>query len=120
MIRNQWYAVLDSREVRKGKLTGATRMGEKLAFWRNEDGSVGCLRDKCAHRGVQLSYGKIIRDAVQCPFHGFRYDASGRKVAGQELIGTGVWVPPGLSRGVYFVKVSSKDCSRTLKLIVTK
>lgn len=48
------------------------------------------------------------------------YSVDGRKVAGQELIGTGVWVPPGLSRGVYFVKVSSKDCSRTLKLIVTK
>jgi phenylpropionate dioxygenase-like ring-hydroxylating dioxygenase large terminal subunit len=53
-------------------------MGEKLVFWRSQDGSVGCLKDKCAHRGVQLTYGKVIRGTVQCPFHGFRYDASGR------------------------------------------
>jgi len=80
MIRNQWYAVLDSREVKKGKLLGITRMGEKLVFWRNADGSIGCLKDKCAHRGVQLSCGKIISGTVQCPFHGFQYDTSGKGV----------------------------------------
>ncbi len=32
MIRNQWYVVLDSREV-KNRPVGVTRMGEKRVFW---------------------------------------------------------------------------------------
>ncbi len=80
MIRNQWYAVLDSKEVKPGVPLGVTRMGEKLVFWRTESGEIACLRDKCAHRGVQLSYGCVLGDNVMCPFHGFRYDSSGRGV----------------------------------------
>ena len=32
MIPDQWYAVLESNEVPKGKVVGVTRMGEKLVF----------------------------------------------------------------------------------------
>ena len=59
MIKNQWYAVLESKEVKKGKLLGVTRLGEKLVFWRDHENGIICLRDKCAHRGAQLSIGKI-------------------------------------------------------------
>ncbi len=78
MIRNQWYAVLDSREVGKGALTGVTRLGERLVFWRNENGEVICFKDKCVHRGASLAAGKHCGNSVECPFHGFRYDATGR------------------------------------------
>lgn len=61
MIPDQWYAVLDSKEVKPGKPVGFTRMGQKLVFWRKENGEIGCLSDKCAHRGVQLSFGKVLR-----------------------------------------------------------
>ena len=57
---------------------GVVRMGEKLVFWRDSSGKVSCLRDKCVHRGVQLSKGKVIKDHIQCPFHGLEYDSSGK------------------------------------------
>jgi phenylpropionate dioxygenase-like ring-hydroxylating dioxygenase large terminal subunit len=79
MIRNQWYAVLESKEVRQ-KPVGVTRMGEKLVFWRNGRGKVSCAVDRCPHRGVELSRGKRENDHLQCPFHGFEYDANGRCV----------------------------------------
>jgi phenylpropionate dioxygenase-like ring-hydroxylating dioxygenase large terminal subunit len=79
MIRGQWYVVLDSDQV-KSKPVGVTRMGEKLVFWRGEDGKLACLVDRCVHRGVELSKGKLIDGHLQCPFHGFEYDASGRVV----------------------------------------
>ncbi len=78
MIPNQWYVVLESKEVPAGKPVGVTRMGEKLVFWRDSRGNVSCLRDFCPHRGVALSAGKILGDSLQCPFHGFEYDTSGR------------------------------------------
>jgi phenylpropionate dioxygenase-like ring-hydroxylating dioxygenase large terminal subunit len=77
MIPNQWYALMDAKQV-KDRPVGVTRMGEKLVFWRDDTGRVSCLRDKCVHRGVELSKGQVINGRLQCPFHGFEYDASGR------------------------------------------
>lgn len=54
MIRNQWYVLLESNEV-KDKPIGVTRMGEKMAFWRDSIGKVYCAVDKCPHRGIQPS-----------------------------------------------------------------
>ncbi len=77
MIRNQWYAVLNSREVKKNRLMGVTRLGEKLVLWRDQAG-LHCIADQCAHRGASLCQGKLVEEQLQCPFHGFRYDGTGR------------------------------------------
>jgi len=80
MIPNQWYVVLESREVRQVPI-GVTRMGEKLVFYRDSMDKVVCLADKCVHRGVALSKGRICADdTIMCPFHGLRYDSTGRCV----------------------------------------
>jgi len=78
MIRNRWYAVLDSKEVPKKGLFGVKRFGEKLAFWRTDKGEIACIIDKCCHRGASISAGRIIDDRAQCPFHGFEYDINGK------------------------------------------
>ena len=78
MIKNQWYAVLDSKEVKRNKLIGVTRLAEKLVFWRDENNEVYCIFDKCCHRGASLSTGILKDHHVQCPFHGFEYDSNGK------------------------------------------
>ena len=80
MIPNQWYAVLESREVRDGKPVGVTRLGEKLVFWRDAAGQVACAMDLCPHRGAALSPGKVVDGHVQCAFHGFEFDRTGQCV----------------------------------------
>ncbi len=78
MIPNQWYVLMESRQI-KGRPIGVTRLGEKMVFWRDDTGKPSCLRDRCAHRGVQLSAGRVLENGrLQCPFHGFEYDTSGR------------------------------------------
>lgn len=77
MIRNQWYIVLESREVRK-KPAGFMRLGEKLLFWRDREGTVHCLSDRCIHRGASLCLGESIEDNIRCPFHGLQFDSNGR------------------------------------------
>ncbi len=77
MIPNQWYAILELSEVKKGKPIGVTRMGEKLVAWRDSQGQVTVMSDLCPHRGVALSIGKLVNECIQCPFHGFEYDAAG-------------------------------------------
>ncbi len=78
MIPNQWYPLLEGRQIPRHRPVGVTRMGEKLVFWRDAQGKAACAIDLCPHRGVALSAGKVQGDGIQCPFHGFEFDPSGR------------------------------------------
>ena len=78
MIQNQWYAVLSSKQVKKNRMIGVTRLSEKLVFWRDDAGEVHCIYDKCCHRGASLCTGTLVEHQVQCPFHGFLYDSNGK------------------------------------------
>ncbi|HAX73778.1 MAG TPA: aromatic ring-hydroxylating dioxygenase subunit alpha [Firmicutes bacterium] len=80
MIKNQWYVVLESKEVRPNRPLGVTRLNEKLVFWRDELGKVHCIKDKCVHRGVSLCTGKVVNGHIACPFHMFEWDGSGKCV----------------------------------------
>ncbi len=80
MIRNLWYAVLESKEIPRKKPVGFLRLGERLVFWRDETGVAHCFFDKCAHRGASLALGDIVDGHARCPFHGLEYDPSGRCV----------------------------------------
>ena len=82
MIRNQWYVILESKEVPRSRPVSVTRMGEKWVLWRTAQGKVVCLVDRCPHLGAQLSQGKLCRYEqdvhLACPFHAFEYDSNGR------------------------------------------
>lgn len=76
-IPNQWYAVLDSSEVKSGKPYAFKRLGQELVFWRDDNGKVVAMRELCPHRQSKLSSGKIVDGNIQCTYHGFQYDSQG-------------------------------------------
>ena len=80
MIHNQWYGILDAKELKSKKQIGVTRASEKLVLWRGNDGTIHCIADQCCHRGASLSMGKLDCDHkhLACPFHGFSYDGTGK------------------------------------------
>ncbi len=78
MIKNLWYGLLDSKELKGTAPIGVTRLNEKLVLWRNSDGTISCIADKCCHRGAALHIGSVKDDHILCPFHGFAYDKSGK------------------------------------------
>jgi len=78
MIPNQWYIILESKEVKPGKPIGLTRFGEKLVAWRDSHGRLSVMRDRCPHRGVALSVGDVRGDCIECPFHGFQFNTTGK------------------------------------------
>ncbi len=100
MIRNQWYVVLESKEVKRNKPVGVTRLGEKLVFWRDSRGKVSCMHDRCPHLGAQLCQGKINGDNLACPFHGFEFDSSGQ-CAYLPAVGRGGKIPKAMQVDVY-------------------
>lgn len=78
MIPNQWYPILESHEVRPGKVVGVKRLGQRLALWRDGSGRIVCVADQCPHRGAAFSIGRVIDGSVECPFHGMQFDGTGR------------------------------------------
>ena len=78
MIPNQWYVILESKEVSVGKPVGVTRLGEKMVLWRDANGRLVCQADRCPHLSASLCQGKIQQGHLACPFHGFEYDSSGQ------------------------------------------
>jgi nitrite reductase/ring-hydroxylating ferredoxin subunit len=55
-------------------------MGEKLVAFRASDGRIGLLDEFCAHRGVSLWFGRNEECGLRCPYHGWKYDVTGRCV----------------------------------------
>ena len=80
MIPDCWYAIAPSSAVTSGKPVGIKRFGRRLVLWRGSDGRIVCLPDRCSHRAAMLSAGKIREGCIECPYHGLRFDTSGRCV----------------------------------------
>jgi phenylpropionate dioxygenase-like ring-hydroxylating dioxygenase large terminal subunit len=90
-LRNAWYVGAWGHEVTRQTLLRRTFLGEPVVFYRTLEGKPVALEDRCCHRHAQLSKGKLVGDDIQCPYHGFIYDARGACVSipGQKQI------PPG-------------------------
>jgi phenylpropionate dioxygenase-like ring-hydroxylating dioxygenase large terminal subunit len=79
-LRNYWYPVLQSEEVAAGKPVGFTVLGENLVAWRGPDGHPNVVYDRCPHRSMKLSVGRVFDGHLQCILHGLRFDGEGRCV----------------------------------------
>jgi 5,5'-dehydrodivanillate O-demethylase len=52
-------------------------LGETLVLFRDKQGRIGLLDDRCAHRGASLCYGRVEERGIACPYHGWLYDGKG-------------------------------------------
>jgi phenylpropionate dioxygenase-like ring-hydroxylating dioxygenase large terminal subunit len=76
VLRRFWYPVMPVDRIEAGPQP-FTLLGEKIVLWRNGDGNVVALADRCPHRSAALSKGWVDGNALVCPYHGWSYDASG-------------------------------------------
>lgn len=75
-IRNLWYPVVPSWQVGNAPI-GITRLGEQIALWRDAQGQVHAIEDRCPHRGARLSLGWNLGDRLACWYHGVELDGQG-------------------------------------------
>ncbi len=73
---NGWYLACRSVELAKKPLA-AVICNVPLSLFRDEHGKPTALLDRCAHRNVPLSGGRVVGSEIECPYHGWRYDAAG-------------------------------------------
>ena len=77
-FEDQWYVVALSEEVRTKKKRPIRLFGQDIVVWRHSDGHLGAIDARCPHMGASLAVGRVVDDAVECPYHGFRYDERGK------------------------------------------
>lgn len=82
-----WYVACESRELDPGPLA-RTVCGVPLVLFRDRDGRVGALLDRCPHRNVPLSLGKVTREGeLECGYHGWCFDVGGACTRVPGLVG---------------------------------
>jgi len=52
-------------------------MDKNVVVWRNYNTLV-VQRDRCPHRGAKMSSGSVVGSTLECPYHGWRFDATGK------------------------------------------
>jgi phenylpropionate dioxygenase-like ring-hydroxylating dioxygenase large terminal subunit len=76
-LRSFWHPVALEADVPDGEPLAFTLLGERwLAARLGAD--VVAMRDRCPHRMVPLSAGKVVDGTVECPYHGYRFGPDGR------------------------------------------
>jgi phenylpropionate dioxygenase-like ring-hydroxylating dioxygenase large terminal subunit len=70
-----WYPALRSTEIVGKRLATAMLLEVPLVLGRTANGKAFAMRDSCPHRGIPLSYGRFDGKAVECGYHGWRFDA---------------------------------------------
>ena len=88
-LRNSWYVAAWDREVTRTPLA-RTLLDEPVVLYRKEDGTAVALEDRCCHRQLPLSMGRLEGDELRCGYHGLKFDTSGKCV---EIPGQGS-IPP--------------------------
>src|SRR5947207_4222249 len=86
-LRNSWYVAAWDRELTRALLS-RTLLNEPVVLYRKEDGTPVALEDRCCHRHLPLSKGRLESDKLRCGYHGLLFDSSGTcvEIPGQERI----------------------------------
>ncbi len=77
MFANVWTPVLPAVEI--GSAPVAIELaGEPLVLFRNAEGNIVALLDRCPHRSVPLSQGQVTPEGhLECAYHGWQFASNG-------------------------------------------
>lgn len=76
--RHCWYPVTFVQDLPKDRPYGFSLYDEPLVLFRDEQGKLGCLTDRCSHRAARLSDGQIIDGKIECSYHGWQFGTNGK------------------------------------------
>lgn len=75
-VRNAWYVAAWSKDVNRS-LLGRVLLNEYIVLYRKADGTPVALENRCPHRNLPLSAGRLDGDEIECGYHGLRFDCTG-------------------------------------------
>jgi phenylpropionate dioxygenase-like ring-hydroxylating dioxygenase large terminal subunit len=97
LIRRYWLPALLSSELPEpdGTPVRLRLLGEDLVAFRDTDGRVGLLEERCPHRRASLALGVNDKGGLRCLYHGWKFAVDGRCLEiPTEAPGTRKMAPP--------------------------
>jgi phthalate 4,5-dioxygenase oxygenase subunit len=82
LMRRHWLPVCMSEEVaeRDGPPVRSRLVGEDLVVFRDTEGRLGVLGERCLHRRASLAFGRNEECGLRCLYHGWKFDVEGNVV----------------------------------------
>jgi phthalate 4,5-dioxygenase oxygenase subunit len=86
LLRQYWQPValleefdpaIDSRMASRA-LKAVRLLGQDFVLFKDENQRWGLLDRDCPHRNADLAFARHEGDGIRCPFHGWKFDATGR------------------------------------------
>jgi 5,5'-dehydrodivanillate O-demethylase len=78
LMRRYWWPIAASAELLENPVKAVTILGENLTLYKNRQGGLGLVGQRCAHRRFDLRFGIPENDGLRCPYHGWMYDETGQ------------------------------------------
>ena len=75
-LKNYWYIAAPSADLKEEPIRCCVE-GEILVLFRDASGTSHALEDRCLHRGMALSSGRVRGGCIECPYHGWQYAGDG-------------------------------------------
>jgi phenylpropionate dioxygenase-like ring-hydroxylating dioxygenase large terminal subunit len=94
--RNQWYAASWSDQLGR-QIVARKILGEEVILFRDDELVAVATGGVCPHRFAPLHLGQIVEGTIECPYHGLRFDSTGRCVFNPD----GGHLPRGAKLRVY-------------------
>jgi 5,5'-dehydrodivanillate O-demethylase oxygenase subunit len=78
LMRRYWMPIAASSQL-KGSGTKPIRvLGEDLVLYRDRQGTLGLLGNRCPHRRAGMVFGIPEDEGLRCAYHGWMFDETGR------------------------------------------
>jgi phthalate 4,5-dioxygenase oxygenase subunit len=80
LYRRFWLPILVIEELPEPDCTPVRIqvLGERLVAFRDSEGRVGVLDERCPHRLASLFWGRNEEGGLRCVYHGWKFDVTGR------------------------------------------
>lgn len=75
-LRDCWYVAMWADDLGE-KPEARVFLEEAVALFRDQDGTAHAVDGRCPHRFAALGHGRVEGGALECPYHGLRFDGSG-------------------------------------------
>jgi vanillate O-demethylase monooxygenase subunit len=87
MYAKGWYVCAMSDELGNEPI-GRMILEQPVVIWRDGAGKPVVLEDRCVHRRLPLSKGRLVDGRLQCGYHGLEYVGSGQcvRIPGQDNV----------------------------------
>ncbi|RVT89719.1 aromatic ring-hydroxylating dioxygenase subunit alpha [Sphingomonas crocodyli] len=98
-LRNAWYVIGFQTEFTEKPIRRQI-LGEWMAIFRDENGTLCAVEDRCPHRFVPLSMGKVEGSQIRCGYHGLAFSGHDGKCTDRPMDDEGP-IPPKLCIKAY-------------------